>query len=161
MITKVLGNVPVIKVLDFLREHMPMDYPMNVIEDRTNVGHTALRRDFDNLLQNKMIVETRRIAGVPLYALNRSNRVVTAIMRFCNEISVREDPEVSVEDVREGQTIVFPDGDSEEEEVPENINMNEAETVQLPPEEDIALEYGSDVISETESDADDDGDDVL
>ena len=134
---------------------------MNVIEDRTNVGHTALRRDFDNLLQNKMIVETRRIAGVPQYALNRSNRVVTAIMRFCNEISVREDPEVSVEDVREGQTIVFPDGDSEEEEVPENINMNEAETVELPPEEDIALEYGSDVISETESDADDDGDDVL
>ena len=88
MINEILGDVPVIKVLDFLMKSVPHDFTKNEIEEKADVGYTELRRDFDSLIQNKMVVETRRIGGVPLYTLNDDNRIVNAVVDFCEAISI-------------------------------------------------------------------------
>ena len=87
MINEILGDVPVIKVLDFLQRSIPHDYTKNEIEEYADVGYTELRRDFDSLVQNEIVVETRRIGGVQLYTLNADNRIVNATVDFCKAIS--------------------------------------------------------------------------
>ena len=130
MITEILGDVPVIKVLDFLLKAMPHDFTKSEIEEQAAVGHTELHRDFDRLVQNKMVVETRKIAGMQLYALNNANQIVHAVIDFCKVISV-EEPILT-----KGEQLV--------------TLVEETTKTTFPPEEDIALEYGEDV-SEAES----------
>ena len=88
MINEILGDVPVIKVLDFLLKAMPHDFTKSEIEEQAEVGYTELRRDFDSLIQNNMVIETRRIGGVQLYTLNNANHIVHAVIDFCKVISI-------------------------------------------------------------------------
>ena len=132
MITKILGDVPVIKVLDFLLKSAPLDYTKNEIEEYAEVGYTELRRDFEGLLQNKMVVETRRIGGVQLYTLNKDNSIVNAIMEFCKAISI-EDPVLT-----SGEQLVT----LVEETTSEHDDDTKASSF---PEEDIVQKYWMDV----------------
>ena len=87
MITNVLGNVPVIKVLDFLQRSIPHDFTRSEIEEQADVGYTDLRRNFVELLATKMVLETRVVGGVQLYTLNPDNEIVNAVVAFCNAIT--------------------------------------------------------------------------
>ena len=133
MITKVLGDVPVIKVLDFLQGSIPHDFTMSEIEEHAAVGHTELRRDFAGLLQNNMVVKTRRISGMQLYTLNRDNLIVDAVVDFCKAISI--------------EAIVLPKGEQvvTVEVVTSSEHVDDGTEVSSPSEEDVALEYGLDV----------------
>lgn len=139
MIINVLGNVPTIKVLDFLQRSIPHDFTMAEMEEQANVGYTELRRDFKGMLDMNMVVATRKVGGVQMYTLNSDSRIVNAVVEFCDAISVREDipgdvvyPKMSEtgEDTDGGDVVTMSAGDEE--------------TV-LPPEEDIASKTPSDV----------------
>ncbi len=132
MITEILGDVPVIKVLDFLLKAMPHDFTKSEIEEQAAVGHTELRRDFNVLLKNNMVVETRRIAGMQLYALNNANHIVHAVIDFCKIISIEKPILTNGE-----QLVTLVEGIVSEHDV--------GDTDVVPPDEDIALEYGLDV----------------
>ena len=90
MITKILGDVPVIKILDFLQKSIPHDFTKTEIEKGADVGYTELRRDFECMTRSNMVIETRRIGGVQLYTLNPDQMIVAAVMDFCKVISVAD-----------------------------------------------------------------------
>jgi hypothetical protein len=80
--TPILGNVPVIRILDFFVGYTKMDHTRSEIKEATEIKQVDLIRDLPNLLAHGVIIETRRIRGEPLYKLNMANPVTQAILAF-------------------------------------------------------------------------------
>ena len=78
----VLGNLPVIKILDFLIDHPNNDYIRAEIAHYTQVGPTAMKEGFKCLEQCGIVIETRRIAGVPLYTLDTDSEMTQSMIEF-------------------------------------------------------------------------------
>ena len=83
----ILGNLPVIRILDFLIDNPNNDYTRAEIAHYTQVGPTAMKEGFKCLEQCGIVIETRRIAGVPLYTLDRENEMTQALTRFDDELT--------------------------------------------------------------------------
>lgn len=81
-LTHILGNVPVIRIIDFFVGYTEMDYTKGDIKEHTEIKQADLLRDFPNLLAHGVIIETRRIRGEPLYKLNMANPATQAILTF-------------------------------------------------------------------------------
>jgi len=83
----VLGKVPMIQVLDFMMDYMEYDCTVKEIIEHTGVGATDMKRDFPGLVECDVVVETRKIGGVQLYALNNTNMVTGALIDLDNVLS--------------------------------------------------------------------------
>ena len=96
----VMGNVPVIRMLDFIIGSPYTDHTKGEIEEQAGVRPVDMKRDFPNLLGNNLVVETRRIRGEPLFMLNKENYITQAMIEFndvLNAPSPEAPPEVVVE----------------------------------------------------------------
>lgn len=78
---EVLGDTPVIRVLDFLIEGRGLDYSLTDITENANIGWTTLHRIWDRLVQLKIVVPTRQIGRAKLYKLNEDNPAVQQLIR--------------------------------------------------------------------------------
>ena len=78
----ILGNLPVIRILDFLLDHPGLDYTKSEIAGYTQVGSTVIKKGFNCLEQCGIVTETRRIGGVPLYTLDRENVMTQLLIEF-------------------------------------------------------------------------------
>jgi DNA-binding GntR family transcriptional regulator len=82
MLKHILGNLPVIRILDFLIDHPNNDYTRAEIAHYAQVGPTAMKEGFKCLEQCGIVIETRRIAGVPLYHIDAHNEMTQALIEF-------------------------------------------------------------------------------
>lgn len=78
----ILGNLPVIRILDFLVDNPTNDHTRAEIAHYTQVGPTAMKNDFPLLVRCGIVIETRRIAGVPLYTLDTDNEMTQSLTEF-------------------------------------------------------------------------------
>ena len=78
----ILGNLPVIRILDFLIDNPNNDYTRAEIANDTQVGPTAMKEGFKCLEQCGIVIETRRIGGVPLYHIDAHNEMTQALIKF-------------------------------------------------------------------------------
>ena len=78
----ILGNLPAIRILDFLIDHQDYDYTRAEIAVGADVGPTGMKRDFKCLERCGIAIETRRVAGVPLYLLDRENEMTQSLIEF-------------------------------------------------------------------------------
>ena len=78
---EVLGDTPVIRVLDFLIEGRGLDYSLTDITENANIGWTTIHRIWDRLVQLKIVVPTRQIGRAKLYKLNEKNPAVQQLIR--------------------------------------------------------------------------------
>jgi hypothetical protein len=78
----ILGNLPVIRILDYLLDHQGHDYTRAEIANYVQVGPTAMKDGFKCLEQCGIVIETRKIGGVPLYAIDWDNEMTQALITF-------------------------------------------------------------------------------
>ncbi len=83
----ILGDHPVIRILDFFIENPIGDHTRAEIAHYTEAGPTAMKKDFPLLVRCGVVIETRKIGGVPLYALDTENEMTQSLIRFDNELS--------------------------------------------------------------------------
>jgi DNA-binding transcriptional ArsR family regulator len=82
MLKHILGNLPVIRILDFLIDNPNHDYTRAEIAHYAQVGPTAMKDGFKCLEQCGIVIETRKIGGVPLYTLDRENEMTQSLIEF-------------------------------------------------------------------------------
>lgn len=83
----ILGDMPVINMLDFFIENVETDFTRAEIAHYANVGPTAMKANFRCLTQCGVVVETRKIGGVPLYAIDMTNRATELLIKFDEDLT--------------------------------------------------------------------------
>ncbi|HUW43784.1 MAG TPA: hypothetical protein VMV95_02390 [Bacillota bacterium] len=78
----IFGNNPVIKVLDFLITFQAFDYPMTEIAKNSNVSYSTLQTIWNGLIENNIIIKTRRVGKSDLYKLNTRNPAVQQLIKL-------------------------------------------------------------------------------
>jgi len=83
-----LGNYPLIRVLNFLIENEGFDYTKREIAKHAKVSMNTLLSFWDNLIEAGIIVPTRKIGKSRLYKLNTDNRVVQILIEFDKKLGL-------------------------------------------------------------------------
>lgn len=78
----ILGNLPVIRILDFMIDNQAQDHTKKDIAEGAEIGPKAMKTDFTHLVECGVVCETRKIAGVGLYTLDVTNVMTTALIQF-------------------------------------------------------------------------------
>jgi len=77
-----LGDIPMVRVLDFMLEHLGLDYTTKEIAEYAHVSPGAVKRDFGRLIECGMVTETRKIGVWQMYTLNIVDGVTDALVEF-------------------------------------------------------------------------------
>lgn len=96
----ILGNLPVIKILDFFIEHQDTDSTRAEIAHHAEIGPTSMKQDFPRLVECGIISETRKVGGVGLYMLDVENEMTQSLIEFdakLTEYCMKRDDEGLVE----------------------------------------------------------------
>lgn len=81
------GNSPYIRVLDFMIEGQLFDYSMTEIARGAGVGWGSFSNIWANLLNKKIVVQTRVIGNAKLFRLNKDNPIVQKLVKFDLELT--------------------------------------------------------------------------
>jgi len=80
--TRVVGNTPKIKVLEFLIEGRELDYSLSDIAEGSGIGRTTLFRIWDDFEKLKIVKQTRIIGNAKLFKLNIGNTFVKKLVEL-------------------------------------------------------------------------------
>ncbi len=70
---KTLGSVPAVKILDFLIENRRESWSMTEIALQGSVAYPSVKHAMPALLESGLIVETRKVGRIPLFAISDSS----------------------------------------------------------------------------------------
>lgn len=79
---QVFGNSPIMKVLDFLITFQAFDYPLTEIAKNSGVSYSTLQTFWYKLVENNIVVKTRRVGKSDLYKLNTKNPAVQQLIKL-------------------------------------------------------------------------------
>ncbi len=103
---KVLGEYPLIKVLDFLLTFREFDYPLTEIAKNSGVGWSTIHTFWNRLVERRIVIPTRQIGRAKLYKLNVENPIVQELIRLDEKITAEfTDKIVRVELSREEKAV--------------------------------------------------------
>jgi len=77
-----LGDTPQLRVLDFLIDNHPFDYPLTEIARNSEVSYSTLQIFWDKLEKNGIVIKTRRVGKSDLYKLNTENHAVKQLIKL-------------------------------------------------------------------------------
>lgn len=79
---EIMGNSPVMKVIDFLISFQLFDYPMTEIAKNSGVSYSTLQTFWNRLEKNCIVVKTRRVGKSDLYKLNTKNPAIQQLIKL-------------------------------------------------------------------------------
>lgn len=79
---QVFGCSPIVRVLDFLITYQAFDYPLTEIAEKAKVSYSTLQTFWNKLVENKIVIKTRRIGKSNLYKLNTKNPAVQQMIKL-------------------------------------------------------------------------------
>ncbi len=79
---EVFGGTPIIRVLDFLITFAEFDYPLTEIASNSGIGYSSLQTFWPRLVNNKIVVKTRRVGKSDLFKLNTQNPAVKQLIKL-------------------------------------------------------------------------------
>lgn len=82
MLNEIFGDTPQLRVLDFLIGNHFFDFPMTEIAKESNVSYNSLKVFFDDFIDKKIIVKTRKVGKSTYYKLNMNNPFVMNLVRL-------------------------------------------------------------------------------
>jgi len=100
----ILGDLPVIRILDFLVDNQDNDHTRAEIAHYAEIGPTAMKNDFPRLVGCGVVFETRKIGGVGLYSLDVTNEMTQSLIEFdarLTEYSMKKDDDALDEEYGE------------------------------------------------------------
>jgi len=77
---EVLGNSPILKIMDYLIESRLFDCSKKDIIEGTGIGRATFFKYWKNLERLEIVVSTRKFGKTSLYKLNEDNKVVKLLM---------------------------------------------------------------------------------
>jgi len=98
---KLLGNSPMIKVLDFLLVDREFDYSKKELAENSGISYNTLKSILPYLLSNEIIVKTRRIGKQDMFRLNTGNKYVKDMILLFDSLIKH-----SIEDAKEHAKLV-------------------------------------------------------
>jgi len=81
---EIFGDYPKIRVLDFLITFQVFEYPLKEIANNSKVKYSALKKFWKDLVENEIVIKTRKLNGINLYKLNIKNLKVRKLIELDN-----------------------------------------------------------------------------
>ncbi|KXB07243.1 hypothetical protein AKJ51_01730 [candidate division MSBL1 archaeon SCGC-AAA382A20] len=81
-IREIFGNSPKVKVLDTLIENPKLDYSKKELAEAAGISKSTLYKLWDELEEEGIVVETRKIGNATLFKLNEDSKIVRELVRF-------------------------------------------------------------------------------
>lgn len=85
-----MGDSPMVKVLDYLLTERKLDFSMTDIAENAGIGRATLYRNWDRLIDNKIIVHTRDIGKAKLFKLNMDNPKIKKLMEIYDILIIED-----------------------------------------------------------------------
>ncbi len=85
-----VGDTPATRLLDFLITGRDYDYTLTDLSTKAGVSWTTLNRIFPKLLENEIIIETRRIGRIKLYRINKENEIVQKMIDLYHAVLIKQ-----------------------------------------------------------------------
>jgi hypothetical protein len=79
MLTKIFGDCSQVKVIDFLLAHPWSEFSKTELADGAQITRPTLYKLLDRLLDEHLIVETKKVGNIQLYQTNRKCAVIKHI----------------------------------------------------------------------------------
>ena len=86
--TKVIGNTPKTRVLEFLIEGRELDHSISDIAEGAGIGRTTLFRILGNIVSAGIVKHTRDIGNARLYKLNMDNKFVLKLVELFDTLVI-------------------------------------------------------------------------
>lgn len=86
LFVKFLGDSPKIRVLDMLITGRELDYSISDIAAQAGIGRATFYRMMDELLKNKIIMQTRKFGNIQLYKLSQENEFVKSLIHLYDNV---------------------------------------------------------------------------
>ena len=79
---KAYGNNPKLNVLDFLVTFQEFDYSMKDIAKNAKIGYNTLKLFWKDLVDRKIVTQTRVVGKAKMYKLNKENPEVKEFIKL-------------------------------------------------------------------------------
>lgn len=79
MLTKIFGNCTQVKLIDFLVAHPWSQFSKTELADGAQIARPTLYKLLDNLLDEKLIIKTKKVGKIQLYQTNRKSSIIKHI----------------------------------------------------------------------------------
>ena len=79
---ELFGEIPILKVLDFLIINEDFDYSMTDIARLSGIGYATLKLFWSRFEREKIVIQTRSVGKAKMYKLNLPNPVVKKFREF-------------------------------------------------------------------------------
>jgi len=76
------GDTPQLRVLDFLISFHFFDYPLTEIAKESNVSYNSLKSFFEEFINSKIVVKTRKVGKSAYFKLNLENNFIQNIIQL-------------------------------------------------------------------------------
>lgn len=87
LLIEVLGDYPLIRVMDFFLTFREFDYPLSEIAENAGVGWATLHKIFPRLVEMGIVKPTREIGRAKLFKLDTNRPIVQALIKFDEALS--------------------------------------------------------------------------
>lgn len=79
MLTKIFGECSQVKLVDFLVAHPWSEFSKTELADGAQIARPTVYKLLDKLIEEKLMVETKKVGNIQLYQTNRESQVVKYI----------------------------------------------------------------------------------
>ena|SRR3989338_3820293 len=83
----IMGDSPVMRVLDFLIINEEFDYSMTDIAEQSKVGYSTLKLFWKRLEEHKLVKQTRAVGKARMFTLNDANPSVNTLRELYWQIT--------------------------------------------------------------------------
>lgn len=83
---EILGDYPLIRVLNFLLMYREFDYSLSDIAEESDVAWSTLHLLWPKLEQRGMVKLTREVGNAKMYKLNTENKMVQDFITFADSL---------------------------------------------------------------------------
>jgi len=86
ILPKILGDYPLIRVLNFLLTFREFDYSLSDIAEESDVAWSTLHQFWPKMEQMGMVTFTREVGNAKMYKLNTKSKLVQDFIRFADSL---------------------------------------------------------------------------
>jgi DNA-binding transcriptional ArsR family regulator len=82
MLTHIFGECAQVKLIDFLLNHPWSDFSKTELAEGADIARPTLYKLLKILLDEDMIIETKKVGNIQLYRTNRKSPIIQRISQF-------------------------------------------------------------------------------
>jgi Fe2+ or Zn2+ uptake regulation protein len=100
MLTQIFGECSQVKLIDFLVAHPWSEFSKTELADGAQIARPTVYKLLGKLLEEKLIIETKKAGNIQLYQTNRKSQVIkyiSSLQGLLADLEVEKQKKVSYE----------------------------------------------------------------